>query len=288
MVTDSGTLAAGRPAPLRDPMRPEVCRILWRQDELTDTFTLALEAPPGQPGFAPGQFNMLYCFGIGEVPISLCGDPDRPGELVHTIRAVGAVTHALGRLGPGDAVGVRGPFGRPWPVAEAVGQDLLLVAGGLGLAPLRPLLYHVLHRRGDYGRVCLCYGARTSEDILYRQELEEWRRQGVVSVKLTVDRAGRDWPGRVGLVTQLLDPASFAPGSARAMVCGPEVMMRHTVRALNGLGLEDGRIFVSLERNMQCGIGLCGHCQWGADFVCRDGPVFCCENIAARWHVPEL
>ncbi|OQX11693.1 MAG: Ni/Fe hydrogenase subunit gamma [Desulfobulbaceae bacterium A2] len=271
-----------------DPMRPVPCRILWRRSELADTFTLALEPPGGSLVFAPGQFNMLYCFGIGEVPVSICGDPHCPGELLHTIRAVGAVTRALGRLVPGDFVGLRGPFGRSWPVEEAAGNDLLLVAGGLGLAPLRPVVLHLLNQRERFRRVCLAYGARSPEDMLYRQELDEWRRRGELTVELTVDRSGRDWSGRVGLVTQLLDPACFDPGCARALVCGPEVMMRHVVRALNGLGLENGRIWVSLERNMQCGVGLCGHCQWGADFVCRDGPVFCCDTIAERWHVREL
>jgi NAD(P)H-flavin reductase len=272
-----------------DPMRPVFLAVRRRVQETADTFTLVLEpAAGGAPlRFEPGQFNMLYLPGVGEVPISISGDPARPELLVHTIRAVGAVTRGLGKLGPGNCVGVRGPFGTPWPVAQAQGRDVLVVAGGIGLAPLRPALYHLLARRGQYGRVALLYGARTPADILYARELREWRGRFDVDVAVTVDRATPEWQGAVGVVTRLIDRAALDP-STLTLLCGPELMMRFSVQALVARGLSEASMFVSLERNMQCAVGSCGHCQIGPLLVCRDGPVFPYERVAEVLSVREV
>lgn len=238
--------------------------------------------------FLPGQFNMLYLFGVGEVPISISGDPARKDLLVHTVRKVGRVTEAIGRLKKGDSVGIRGPFGTPWPVEESRGDDLLLIAGGVGLAPLRPVIHEVLARRGEYGRFLLLYGARTPADILYKKELQRWRGRFDMYVDVTVDSAASGWRGNVGVVTALIERARFDPFHTTAMVCGPEVMMRFAVRALKEKGLGEERIYISMERNMKCGIGLCGHCQFGPYFVCKDGPVFRYDRIKDLFWRKEL
>ncbi len=264
-----------------DPMLPQPYRILRRRHETSDTFTLELvpadrsEAAP----FAAGQFNMLYVFGVGEVPISISGDPTQPNILRHTTRMVGAVTKAMYQLKCGDQIGVRGPYGTHWPVMEAAGNDVVVVAGGLGLAPLRPALYHLLAHREQYGQVVLLYGTRTPADMLYRRELAHWRARFDFEVRITVDRAIQQWRGEVGVVTRLIPRAPFDPRNTVALVCGPEVMMRYTVLELQRRGVAPSRIYLSLERNMKCAIGLCGHCQLGPAFVCKDGPVFCYSQI---------
>lgn len=273
-----------------DPMTPLPARVRQVHRELADTFTLELEPPAGLQSleFKPGQFNMIYRFGMGEVPISISGDPNQPGVLIHTIRSVGSITEALSRLAPGQSVGIRGPFGSAWPVEDAEGSDVVVIAGGIGLAPLRPMLYRLLARRERYGNICIYYGARSPAEILYREELEAWRGRFDLNVEVTVDRAGRDWRGRVGVVTKLISKQGFDPTEAQAFICGPEVMMRYSVMSLNKLGVGNDRIYMSMERNMKCAIGLCGHCQYGGDFVCRDGPVFRFESIAQRFNIREI
>jgi NAD(P)H-flavin reductase len=256
------------PAPWRiDEVRPEI----------SDTFTLFLS--PLNPGtrrsFAPGQFNMLYVFGVGEIPISICSDPSNRNEgLQHTTRAVGTVSRAMQKLVVGDVIGVRGPFGSHWPMAEAQGRDVVLVAGGIGLAPLRSVVLEMLSRRDDFGRVVLLYGARTPEDILYQDELNAWRTEQGIDVFVSVDRVVGDWEGDVGVVTSLISRAPFNPQNTIAFCCGPEVMMRFTSQELEKRGVRADRQFISMERNMKCAVGFCGHCQFGPSFVCRDGPVF--------------
>ncbi|MBI3932042.1 MAG: FAD/NAD(P)-binding protein [Acidobacteria bacterium] len=271
-----------------DPMRTTPCRVRRVLRETADTFTLVLEPPGGSLGFAPGQFDMLYAFGAGEVPISISGDPGVPEVLVHTIRAVGSVTRMMQRLRPGDRVGVRGPFGTSWPVDLAHGHDVVVIAGGIGLAPLRPALLHLLAHRGLYGRLVLLYGARTPKDILFPRDLREWRGRFDVAVEVTVDRASPDWQGAVGVVTRLVDRAPFDPGSTLGLVCGPEVMIRFAVAALERRGVPSSEIHVSLERNMKCAVGLCGHCQMGPVFVCRDGPVFPYERVRPFFGLREV
>jgi NAD(P)H-flavin reductase len=257
-------------------MLPRPYGIQRMRRETRDTFTLELTPVDGGDSFAfaPGQFTMLYVFGVGEVPISISGDPARPQVLVHTIRAVGTVTQALRQLKRGDVVGVRGPFGSHWPTEEAAGSDVVIVAGGIGLAPLRPVLFQLLAQRNEYGRVILLYGARTPQDLLYPRELEQWRGRFDLEVDLTVDHATEVWHGHVGVVTTFIAKAPFDPFSTIAMICGPEVMMRFTVLELQKRGVPTANIYVSMERNMKCAIGFCGHCQFGPTFICKDGPVF--------------
>jgi NAD(P)H-flavin reductase len=259
-----------------NPMLLDPYRISRVTQETDDTFTLELVLADGTGGgsFRAGQFNMVYVYGVGEIPISISGDPATGGTLVHTTRAVGTVTKAMQRLKKGGVLGVRGPYGTPWPMEYAEGADVVIVGGGIGLAPLRPALYHVLGRREKFGKVVLLYGTRTPEDILFRNELERWRARFDLEVYVTVDRALRPWKGNVGVVTTLIAKAPFDPHSAVAMICGPEVMMRYTALELHKRGVPENDIFVSMERNMECGIGLCGHCQFGPTFVCKDGPVF--------------
>ncbi|MFP4553881.1 MAG: FAD/NAD(P)-binding protein [Actinomycetota bacterium] len=272
-----------------EAMLPRTFRVVSTREETHDTTTVVLEPEDGQPvQFKPGQYTMLYVFGVGEVPISISGDPGRPERLVHTIRAVGAVTRALVGLRPGDVVGVRGPYGTGWPVSAARGKDLVVVAGGIGLAPLRPALYEAVSHRDELGRVSLVYGARSPSDLLYMDEVETWDQLPDVEVEVTVDVSDRDWRGDVGMVTGLLPRVSIDPGRAVAMLCGPEVMMKVVARELLSVGLDPEDIFVSIERNMKCAIGVCGHCQFGADFVCWGGPVFSHAAVADRWQVAEI
>lgn len=262
-------------------MMPEPRRVVRVRRETADTVTLAIDASPGGFSFAPGQFNMLYAFAVGEVPVSMSGDPARTGEIVHTVKAVGAVSRALCALRRGTVVGVRGPYGNPWPLDAAKGKDLVIVAGGLGLAPLRPVVLHVLHRRSDYGRVTLLAGARTPEDLLFERDLLAWKARADLDVGIIVDRATGAWKGRAGVVTALLAETAIDPDRTVAFVCGPEVMMRFTVRELEQRGVPGDRIHLSLERNMHCAVGFCGHCQLGPEFVCKDGPVLPFARIAS-------
>jgi NAD(P)H-flavin reductase len=273
------------PATSLVPTPARITRVV-RELEDTVTFSLALEGAP--MAFAPGQFTMLYLLGAGEVPISISGDPARPEELVHTIRAVGRVTRPLCALDVGASLGVRGPFGTAWPVDAACGKDVVFVAGGLGLAPLRPAILRVLARRADYGKVAILYGTRTPKDILFRAELERWRASLDLTVEVTVDRAGADWHGHVGVVPELVKALSLDSANAVAMVCGPEVMMRFTARALEARGMPLGAVYVSLERDMKCAVGFCGHCQLAGTFVCKDGPVFAYDRVAPLLAVREL
>ena len=273
---------------IHDPMLPHLCRIVEQRQDHADTFTLTMQPVDGASAFAPGQFNMLYVFGVGEIPISVSGDPTVQNRLVHTTRSVGTVTSVMSELHDGDMLGVRGPFGNQWPVEAARGHDVVLIAGGIGLAPLRPALYELLNNRGDYGKIVLLYGARTQEEILYREELEQWRARFDMEVYVTVDRATGDWHGNVGVVTTLVSRAPFAPDETVAMICGPEVMMRFTVQALQKRGLPVERTYVSMERNMKCGVGICGRCQYGPFFICRDGPVFRFDHVQrffGKWEV---
>jgi len=269
------------------PMAPVPFRVARRRRELRDTWTLELEPVAGDRLLpAPGQFTMLYAFGIGEVPISVSGGTE--GPLVHTVRAVGAVTKAICASRPGDVLGVRGPFGNSWPVEIAAGSDVVVVAGGIGLAPLRPALYHVLQRRGEYGEVALLYGARTPADLLYRNELQRLRGRFDLQVRVTVDTAEGGWQGKVGVVPQLVAGAHFDPASTVALVCGPEIMIHYSAQALLERGVPPDQIYLSMERNMRCGLGHCGHCQLGPTLICRDGPVYRYDEMEQLMAVHEL
>lgn len=254
-------------------------RVASRRQDTRDTATLSLTPLSGEPlAFEPGQFTMVYAFGVGEVPLSISGAATG-GRLLHTIRDVGGVTHTLTHLRRGDVVGVRGPYGRGWDVTDGAGGDVVLVAGGIGLAPLRPALQQILARRRDYHRVVLLYGTRTPDDVLYGSDLERWRGRFDLEVEVTVDYGPPGWRGKVGLVTSLIPRAGFDPATTLALVCGPEAMMRHVGSALADRGVDKDRIRLSMERAMDCGVGLCGHCQLREMFVCVDGPVFGFDRI---------
>ncbi len=270
-------------------MIPQVYKIIQTKKESKDTFTMRLrpdgDTEPAQ--FLPGQFNMLYAFGVGESAISISGNPVERSEFVHTVRAVGPVTEALARMPVGAHVGVRGPFGSEWPVTQAEGKDVLIVAGGIGLAPLRPVLYHIANEREKYGNVTLLYGARASKDLLYQSELKKFTAHGI-EIEVTVDQGDSRWTGNVGVVPALISRARFAPPSTVAMICGPEVMIRYSVMDLEKLGVPAHSIYVSMERSMKCGIGLCGHCRFMPFFLCKDGPVFSFEKIRGFFGKKEV
>jgi anaerobic sulfite reductase subunit B len=271
---------------------PQPYRVISRYTDTADTVTLTIE-PDATPleRFAPGQFAMLTAYGIGEVPISVSAitppEKGRAGRLIHTLRAVGAVTRALHAAQPGDVIGVRGPFGTTWDTTSAMGHDVVIVAGGIGLAPLRPVLHAVLAGRSRYGRVVVLVGGRTPTELLYRDEMSTFAAAGV-TVAVTVDRPAAGWTGHVGVVTTLIPPARFDPARTVAFVCGPEIMMRFTAQALIARGIPASRVRVSLERNMRCGVGWCGHCQLGPLLVCRDGPVVDYARAESLISVREL
>ncbi|MBX6769453.1 MAG: FAD/NAD(P)-binding protein, partial [Actinomadura rubrobrunea] len=267
-------------------MRPVPYRVVERRQETRDTVTLALEpvaARIAEP--SPGQFTMMYAWGVGEVPVSISGGGAKP-RVEQTVRAVGAVTRALCGVRPGEMLGLRGPFGVGWGLDEVQGFDLILAAGGIGLAPLRSVVLRALADPRRYGRIVLLVGARTPADLLYPDELERWRRRGV-HVEVTVDRAAAGWTGHVGLITSLIDLVDADPARAAAFVCGPEIMMRLTARALVERGVPPHRVRLSLERNMRCGVGWCGHCQLGPLLLCRDGPVVSYERAEPLMAVKE-
>jgi NAD(P)H-flavin reductase len=251
------------------------------------TFELTFDDPAAGYAFRPGQFNMLYLPGVGEIAISVSSDPADPERLHHTIRTVGNVTRAVARLKPGDRIGVRGPYGTAWPVEECRGQDVIIAAGGLGLAPLRPAIYHLIRYPADYGKVSVLYGARTPADLLYANEYERWRSAGL-DVQVTVDVGSPSWRGSVGFVTALLANLLLDPARTSLFTCGPEVMMRFVAGGAVTRGVPAESVFVSLERNMNCAVGLCGHCQFGPAFVCKDGPVFPFDRVRQLLFVENL
>ncbi|MEU7875382.1 FAD/NAD(P)-binding protein [Dactylosporangium sp. NPDC049140] len=253
-------------------MTPALYRVVDRLRDTDDTVTVALEpVDEPLPVFRPGQFAMLYAFGVGEVPISVSGRYG-VGGLLHTIRAVGATTNALCRPEPGHMLGVRGPFGNGWDLPAPAGADLVIVAGGLGLAPLRPVVRHAIADRDRYASAAVLIGARTPQDLLYPDEYDAWRSAGL-EVFVTVDRAAAGWTGQVGVVTALFDRLNNHSTETTAYLCGPEIMMRFAARGLTDRGVPPDRVWLSLERNMHCGLGHCGHCQLGPLLLCRDGPV---------------
>ena len=272
-----------------EPLLPRVVCVHRRRGDAPRVWTLELQAAgEPQPPFAAGQFNMLTAFGVGEVPISFSGDPAAPQRLVHTVRAVGPVSEALVRLEAGAPLGVRGPYGKGWPLEAADGRDVLLVAGGLGLAPLRPALYQLLAQRERHGRITLLYGTRSPRDILFRRELAAWGTRGDLALEVTVDHATTPWQGHVGVVTALIAHARFDPQRTLALLCGPEIMMRFTAEALCAAGVAPEAIHLSMERSMKCGVGTCGHCQFGGYLLCRDGPVLPYALLRAPLRVREL
>lgn len=276
--------------PASATLLPRPFRVVRRRRELSDVWTLDLVAcDEGPPlGFQPGQFTMLYAFGVGEVPVSISGDSAEPDVLVHTVRAVGAVTSAICAGQEHSVLGVRGPYGVGWPIDAAEGRDIVIMAGGLGLAPLRPLVYSLIRRRQAFGRVVLLVGARTPRAMLFTRELARWRSRFDLDVRATVDAGDAKWKGDIGVITTLLPRATFASEHTTAFVCGPEVMMRFAAADLVARGVRADCVFLAMERNMKCAVGVCGHCQFGPSLVCADGPVFPYSRIEAGLRIQEV
>jgi len=275
----AGVSAATVPAPFE---------VVSKCQDTPDTYTFELRGRSGHAlQFLPGQCTMLSRGGSGEVPISISGDPDEPERLWHTVRSLGLRTAAICASEPGDVLGVRGPWGQPWPVEYLEGSDVVIAAGGIGLAPLRSAILWLLARRQRYGRLVLLYGARTPDQLVYADQLRAWQERGL-EVLVTVDSAGPEWLGNVGVVTKLARRAALDAPRTAVLCCGPEVMMRFMVDTLLRLGVGTERIHVSMERNMQCGIGHCGHCQLGPTLICKDGPVYRWSKIQPWINVKEL
>jgi len=270
-------------------MVPVIHHVKRLMRETRDTFNMELvNLEGGTHSFLPGQFSMLYVFGMGEVPISISGDPSNSESLLYTIRDVGTVTHALHGLKVGNAVGVRGPFGSHWDLNKAQGKDVMVIAGGIGLAPLRPAIYSLIANRDKYNRIIILYGARTPRDILFARELEHWRGNFDLDVEITVDRARREWRGKVGVVPKLIGKMEFDPDNTVAMMCGPEVMMQLTLMDVIQRGVSEESIYITMERNMKCAVGFCGHCQYGPHFVCKNGPVFNYVDVKSIFSKREI
>lgn len=253
-----------------------------REAEHIETFRLRLVDPEVRKSFhfAAGQFNMVHAFGVGEVAISIVSDPEEAQWLDHTIRVVGRVTKAMAQLRPGDAMGIRGPFGRGWPLEEARGKDVLIVTGGLGCAPVVGAIEYLFRRREAYGAIKILHGVKAPQDLLYRERFDAWRRHPNTEVHLSSDQPDKTWRYHIGVVTELFEQVALDPARTLVMMCGPEVMMRLGTPVLMRRGIPASAIYVSLERHMECGIGLCGHCQMGPFFLCKDGPVMRYDRIA--------
>jgi NAD(P)H-flavin reductase len=274
-----------------DPMMPQLVRIsklVWETEHVYTIYLTPNEIMEGGFKFLPGQFNMLYVYGTGEAAISISSSPFKPHTLVHTIHKVGTVTSSLSKLKKGDYVGLRGPFGSSWPVGTAIGKDVCILAGGIGLAPLRPVIYTLLKNRKEYGRIYILYGARSPQDLLYRVELEQWGKLFDIEVHVTVDRGDQSWKGNIGVVSNLLTYIDFDKNNTISMVCGPEIMMKYTVEDLFEKGIPEENVYLSLERNMKCAVGLCGHCQFGPKFICKDGPVFSYPEVSSLFGRKEI
>jgi len=274
------------------PMTPTLATIVGIKEESsnTRTYTLQIDDPDLRRRFRfrPGQFNMIYAFGVGEAAISISSNPAATEQLSHTVRQVGSVTRTLARMRVGDRLGLRGPFGNGWPLEQCKGRDIVIVAGGIGLAPLRPLIYSVLANRERYGRVILVYGGRSPADLLFRDELEAWRENSEFDLLVSVDYAIEEWHGPVGVVTDLIKRLRLRPERTSVMVCGPRIMNRFVTWQILRLRVPEDQLFVSLERNMRCGVGRCGHCQYGPKFVCKDGPVFSYASISNIFAKEEI
>jgi NAD(P)H-flavin reductase len=274
-----------------NPILPKPARVVGIKEEAyaITTYMLAFDDEATRKGyhFQPGQFNALYLPGIGEVPISVSSNPYEPEKLGHTIRYAGNVTRAISRLQLGDVIGLRGPYGNAWPLERIRGDDLCIVTGGIGLAPLRPVIYSVIHKRSEFGRVYLLYGARTPAEMLYTDEVHVWQTHDI-QVHTTVDRADPSWRGQVGVVPMLFYHIRLDPRRTTVLTCGPEIMMRFVIYEALARRIPKERIYISMERNMKCSVGLCGHCQFGPIFICEDGPVFSYAQVEPFFGVEDF
>jgi NAD(P)H-flavin reductase len=272
-------------------MAPQPVKIeaIRQEADNVATYRLAFSDPQAASTyrFHPGQFNMLYVPGVGEAAISISSDPEDTDGVDHTIRFVGSVTGAIRKMAVGDRLGLRGPFGQPWPLEAYRGSDIVIAAGGIGLPPLRPVIHQLMHNRQDYGRVVVLYGARSPEELLFTETFDDWR-AGDIEIEVTVDRADENWTGQVGVVPMLFYRLRLDPTKTAVFSCGPEIMMRFVVFEALARKIPAGRIFLSMERNMRCGQGSCGHCQIGPFFVCQDGPVFSYEWLEPYFSVEDF
>jgi NAD(P)H-flavin reductase len=270
------------------PQWAELVRIVSEAPGVS-TYWLQLNDSRTQKSFTfkPGQFNILSVPGYGEAAISISSAMDEQEAIGHTIRLAGNVTNAIGRLKVGDTLGVRGPFGTSWPIEKHVGKDIYIAAGGIGLPPLRPVIYHIIRNRTDYGKVVLLYGARTPQDLQFVDEYNAWR-EADIEVLITVDRADESWEGTVGVVPIMFYHLRIDPINSVAFTCGPEIMMRFVVYEALARRLPEKHIFVSFERNMKCGFGSCGHCQLGPFFVCKDGPIFTYDQLQPYFNIEDF
>ncbi|KTD01777.1 FAD/NAD(P)-binding protein [Fluoribacter gormanii] len=273
-----------------DPYLPLEAVIVEKTEESSTIFTLHLRFldPEHQEQFRfyPGQFNMLYLYGVGEVAISIVSDPEKKNILTHTIRAIGRVTKALQKLQPGDRIGVRGPYGRGWPLEHTIGKDVVVLTGGLGCAPSVSIIEYILARREQYGHLSILQGVKHSDDFIFRKQYAIWQKSPNTVIHVAADQAGPKWPWAVGYVTDMIDKLNLNPENTVVMMCGPEMMMNTAVKVLNKRGISEDNIYLSMERNMECGIGQCGHCQYGGVFICKDGPVFAYSEIKALFNEP--
>ncbi|HSA99081.1 MAG TPA: FAD/NAD(P)-binding protein [Anaerolineales bacterium] len=286
MITQ--TIPTTHANPLLDPHWAEVVKIT-SEIEGVATYWLKFTDPAIQAAytFQPGQFNMIYIPGYGEAAISISSDVEERDTVGHTIRFVGNVTKAAGRLKVGDVVGLRGPFGTSWPIQEMTGKDVFIACGGIGLPPLRPVLYHIMKNRFQYGKVTLLYGARVPADLMYTSEYETWKNAGI-DVETTVDRGDANWLGRVGVVPMWFYQFRINARNTTVLTCGPEIMIRFVIYEALARRVPLENIYVSLERNMKCGQGSCGHCQLGPYFICKDGPVFRFDALEPFFNVEEF
>lgn len=277
---------------MTSPYLPREAEIMERVQESPSIFTLRLRITDAQAHaayrFVPGQFNMLSLFGIGEIPISIVSDPQDEQMFDHTVRALGRVTNGLAALKTGDRLGIRGPFGRGWPLAEAEGKDVLIITGGLGCAPTVAAINYILRRRARYGRLTIIQGVKHSDDLIWAQRYAVWAREPDTQVLIAADVAGPLWPWHVGRVTEVFERAAIDPVRTLAMLCGPEGMLLAGVEHLRARRVPVEAIWLSLERSMHCAVGHCGHCQFGPKFVCQDGPVFRYADIQPLLNVRGL
>lgn len=270
-----------------DPMIPIPFVISKIKKETKDTFTIELDTP-NKFEFKAGQFNMLYLFGVGEVAISISGDQSKREKLIHTIRNVGSVTNRISNLKKNDVLGVRGPFGSSWQIEKFQNKDILIIAGGLGLAPVRPIIYYILNNRNSFNKVTILYGTKNPNEIIFKNELHKWKSSFDIDLQIIVDNPDSNWKGNTGLITTLIKNLNLVLDNTIAMICGPEIMMKVSAIEVENKGLNPQNIYLSMERNMKCAIGLCGHCQYGSKFICKDGPVFSYLEIKHLLDIWEL
>lgn len=273
----------------RNPNLPHEAEVIANVRETSTIFTLHLRfTDPNiqeQYDFKPGQFNMLYLYGVGEVAISIVSDPIHKADYQHTIRAVGHVTKGLEKLKKGDRLGLRGPFGRGWPLEAAEHKNVVVITGGLGCAPVVSVINYILHRRDLYGNLKILQGIKHSDDFIFKKRYAEWRHHRNVEVYIAADVSGKAWPFHTGFITDFISTLEYDPEKTVVMMCGPEGMIHIAVRSLLTKGIPSVSIFLNMERNMKCALGHCGHCQYGGAFVCKDGPVFSLPEVERFFHV---